>query len=49
MNVYLFLVVFLAVVALAMLADLYIRKTKQQESHRAKWSDIWADRLRNGR
>ena len=49
MNVYFYLVAFFSVVALAMLTDLYVRKTRQQESHRAKWSDIWADRLRNGR
>ena len=49
MSVYLFLTAILVVVALAMLVDLYIRRSRQEEKIKAEWSDIWAERLKNGR
>ena len=49
MNVYLYLTAILGVVALAMLADLYFRRPRQEEKIEAKWSDIWAERLKNGK
>ncbi len=49
MNMYILFIIVLAVAAFAFFADTMVRKNRKQESIKASWSDIWTERLKNGR
>ncbi len=49
MSVYVFAAIILAVLAGVMIAEYHIHRSRQEEHASAKWSDIWEERLRNGR
>jgi len=49
MSAYVIFAIILTAVAGVMIADHNIRRSLQEERVRAKWSDIWEERLRNGR
>ncbi len=50
MSMYVIFIIILIVGAFAFFADIMVRRNRrQQESIKASWSDIWSERLKNGR